>query len=215
MNRVILFFLIIGFSNMLFAQNDTVFLMKGKKLAIQSYEINDIVGTDTLLRFTLNTGKSKKIFQDEVFSILKGDGTEQILYQPDPMNGEILKTAQMNSYVNGMYDARKIRISPVVTVGGVAAGLLGAFTPSPQVELNSGATDIPVGILVPLAYSVVMGATDGSESNLQRAFPDKFNDDYYIMGCNETLRKKRFRNSLIGSVVGFTMGAILLTTVVN
>lgn len=209
-----LFFLLIltGFCFSIFAQNDTVLLMKGKKKTILSYQVIDIVESDTLLRFTLENGKSRKIFQDEVFSILKSDGTEKILYHPDPMNGEILKIAQMKSYVNGMYDAREISISPIVTVGGVAAGLLGALTPSPEVELNSGATNIPVGILVPVAYSVVMGATDGSESNLLRAFPDKFNDDYYIMGCNETLRKKKFRNSIIGSIVGFTAGIIILST---
>lgn len=212
MTRIYLLLVFMGISLSIFAQSDLVFLMKGKKLPISSYQMIDVVNGDTILNLVLENGRNKKFYQDEIFSIIKKDGSEKILYHPDPMNGELLKTAQMKSYVNGIYDARKVKVSPLITVGGIGAGFIGALIPSPEMELGGSSKEMPAGALLPITYSILAGSIDSPGSKLKKTFPDKFTDEYYIMGCNETLRKKRFRNSIIGSIIGFTAGAILLST---
>jgi hypothetical protein len=183
--------------------------MNGKKVTISDYEIDSTDIYNKRIVYTTYKGKIKSKYLDDVFSIVDENKKETILYRENDVIGEILTQKQMKSFVLGLHDMQHTRISPLVTIGGFVSGLSVAFIPMPQIYMFY----LPVGVLVPVAYVSVIGTTPPNDIKLKERLPDKANDEYYILGYQNGIKKKRIRNSIIGVGVGLLTGFIITTTV--
>ncbi len=193
----------------LFSQNNTMWLMNGKKVTINDYQFKDAGEGDSILVYTSLKGKSKKKYFEDVFSIQKKDGTEEIIYSQSIAMGDIFTPSEMRSYLEGLAMAKDYKVDPLIGLGGVFAGLGGAFIPAPEI---GGNMEIPVGILVPAAYVGVISATGPVEEDLKQLLPEQANNEHYLIGYQEGVSKKRFKQGLIGAGFGFIVGFFIIAT---
>ncbi len=147
-----------------------------------------------LARFT----KRKK--RDLVFSILKPDGTEIIVYSPDTLGFLAEDTipdleygvSEMRAYMQGRRDGRRHRSGDAWIGGGV--GTVSAF---------GGAFYGPIG---PAAYIGIMTIFNAKLQD--RAVSDQSLKDNqaYIDGYERSAKSKKVRNFALGSIVGLGVG---------
>ena len=195
------------------AQESTLLLRNGKKLTINSYVVDTADYYNGKISYVTLKGKEKNKYLEDVFSVVDKDGSETILYKPNAELGEILTPAQMKEYTSGIGDARIDKISPLIGIGAVASGLAGAFVPQPQIKMGDSQMGIPIGILVPIAYTATIGETTPKDNKLKQQLPDKANNVHYLMGYQEGVKRKRIKHSLIGASIGFVTGFIIATSV--
>jgi len=193
------------------AQQSDLWLINGKKVTISNYKIDTSDFYNKKILYTTIKGKTKSKYIDDVFSIVNENKKETVFYKRDDSIGYTLTQNQMRSYLYGLHDMHNIHISPLITLGGFASGMIATFIPMPQIYMFY----LPVGILVPLAYVSVINYTPPSEIKLKNRLPEKANDDFYILGYQDGLRKKRIRNSLIGAGVGILAGFFITTTIIK
>lgn len=195
------------------AQQNTLWLTNGKKLTIGDYKIQDDHNGDSVMVFTSDKGKEKERYLDEVFSVIDNNGAERVIYYSNATIGEILTVDQMRSFVNGQYDGKQTKISPLISITAAAAGFGGAFIPNPSIKSGSTSIDIPVGILIPTAHALISGGFSTPDKVLQKNFPNRIDDKYYVMGVDHSLQKKRVKHSLIAGLAGFVAGMIVVVSV--
>lgn len=208
-HRSILLLSLIFIAGNIIAQQNSLWLTNGKKLTISDYKIWQEESGDSVFNYTSSKGKDKQVYLDEVFSIIDNTGNENVIYHSNIAIGEVLTVEQMRSYVNGRYDGSQTKVSPWVAVSAGVLGVGSAFIPSPSIK----SADIPVGVIIPFAHATVVGAFATPDKVLNKKFPEKINDEFYIMGVDQSLRKKRIRNSLIAGVAGFIAGTIVVYSV--
>ncbi len=196
-----------------FAQESELWLRNGKKLTINSYVLDNSDYYDGKITYKTINGKEKSKYLEDVFSVVEKNGKETVFYTQNVEFGEILTPEQMKQYVIGIGDARSTLISPLIGIGGVFSGLLGAFIPQPQIKMGDNTLPLPVGVFVPATYITVMGATAPNADKLQQKFPEKADNEHYLMGYQEGIKKKRIKNSLIGSAFGFIVGVFIVVSV--
>jgi hypothetical protein len=193
------------------AQNDTLWLMNGKKVVVHNYQLlNDT--DDPLIQtisYELVNGKKKTIYTDEVFSVLKKDKSESVFYKPQPEIGETLQVAEMKQFVTGLNDAENDKVNDLLLAGGFAAGLIGALTP--QVHIGSGQSggSIPLGILVPISYVSITGYFIPGKKYLNAASLPKQND-FYEMGLSEGYKRKSIKKNVLATCIGFFSGMLMV-----
>lgn len=208
LNIVILVLGLVG-SFSLSGQQANIYLRNGKKLAIKEYKLDSSNYYEGKLNYVNLKGKEKDKYLEDVFSVVDSDGKEHILYQQNIEFGELLTPEEMKQYTIGIGDARIAKISPLIAIGGVASGLVGAFIPKPEISLDGSTMEIPIGILVPVAYVGIIGATPPSADKLKERLPDYANNEHYLMGYQEGQKKKRIKHSLIGAGFGFVAGVLI------
>lgn len=195
------------------AQNNTMWLTNGKKLTIGDFKIEDDHNGDSVLIFTNHKGKEKHKYIDEVFSVVDVAGNEQVVYHKNDSIGEILNVKQMRSYVEGRYDGKNTKISPLVGITAASVGVLGAVIPNPVLTSGSTKIEMPIGLLVPASHAVIVGGMGTPDKVLKKNFPDRLNDEYYIIGVDQSLRRKRVKQSLLYGLAGFLAGTIVIYSV--
>lgn len=195
------------------AQQSDLWLRNGKKITISSYTLDSLDYYDGKITYTTIKGKEKSKYLEDIFSIIKQDGSENILYEQNMDLGEILTPVEMKSYVLGLHDMRNTKISPLVGIGGFASGFIVAITPTPEIKFGDSSVPIPLGVFVPITYTAIMGATPPNGDKLKQKFPEKANDDNYILGYQTGIRKKRIKHSLIGAVIGVAAGFVTVAIV--
>jgi hypothetical protein len=205
---VVLFQLIISDA---IAQESTLWMRNGKKVTISSYAVDTKDYYEGKISFIDAKGRAKSKYLEDVFSVIDNTGSETIFYTPNFEYGEVLTPEEMKQYTLGMSDARNTSISPMVIIGGVAIGMGAAFIPQPEISLGGNSMGVPVGILAPTLYVGIIGATPPNEDELQQQFPDKANNEHYLMGYQEGVKKKRLKKSLLGAGIGFISGIIVLS----
>ncbi|MDA3891977.1 MAG: hypothetical protein PF517_09985 [Salinivirgaceae bacterium] len=195
------------------AQESTLWMRNGKKVLISDYKIDTADYYEGMISYTTIEGKNLKNYKENVFSITEFNGKETVLYEPNEDFGEILTREQMKDYIGGFTEARYEKISPFIFIGAVAVGFSGVFVPQPNVETGGNSMAIPVGILLPTAYVGLMGATTPNADKLEQKIQDKDINDYYLMGYQEGIKKKRVKNSLLGAGIGIISGFLLISVV--
>jgi hypothetical protein len=202
-----------SYANNLKGQQQTLWLMNGKKVAVQNYRLDSSDRHNQKVFHINSKGKEKDLFADEVFSFTGTDSKEVVIYHPQPELGETFSIIEMRDFLVGLNDAKKHNVSPWLIIGGVASGLVGAFVPSPEVELGESFMPIPVGILIPTAYVGLSGVLSPNAEKLKSKTPNPNPTDTYLMGYQEGVKKKIIRNSLLSAGVGFLAGFIVVLAV--
>lgn len=195
------------------AQQSDLWLRNGKKIAITSYILDSLDYYDGKITYTTLQGKSKSKYLEDVFSIVGNNGGEKILYKKNDDFGEILTPTQMRQYVIALQDVRNTKISPLIGIGGFATGLATAFIPQPELNFGDNSLPIPLGIFIPLTYIGIMGATPPDDDKIKTRIPEQANNENYLLGYQDGMRKKRIRNSAIGAGLGILSGFMIALAV--
>jgi len=132
----------------------------------------------------------RKADKYNVFSILKDDGTEEIIYTPDTSDGGDPTIEEVRDYIKGEKHAVEVYRKPMNLIGGIAVGVAGSA---------AGFYGIPV----PLVYTTVLGLFD---PKLPRSERDLVNSEAYIAGYKRKAKNMKIKNSLIGGGIGFSVG---------
>lgn len=196
------------------AQSDTLWLMNGKKLPISGFSPDPDTSdplNQAIFYHTLK-GKTRKAYTDEIFSVKSKSAGETVFYKPQPELGEPLDVNQMRQYVTGLHLARQKNTNELLLAGSFVSGMLGAFTPSPDIELGGVQASLPVGFLIPVAYVSLAGYfTPGKRYVNSAHLPSQ--DEYLLMGFEEGSQRKAIHKSLLAGCLGYLSGMLMVTVI--
>lgn len=178
---------------------DTIMLMKGKRIAVSNSRIEVTAKGDTVVKYQLANGKNKSKRTDKIFSLSQG-GREQIFYVPDTSIND-LTVNQMRRFLQGKADFSG-GFSWGFFAGGVAATAVGAVIPTLNFKIGSNNADIPIGMVVPFGYVFVIGNTTKSVEKLKAKYPDMPDDEYYVYGAQMAVSQRRMRDGALGVLTG-------------
>ena len=195
-----------------FAQ-DTLLLMNGMKKAVKVLGIDESLINYQIIHRNNRLSGERFIDKTDVYSLKYANGKKNIMF-PDTVsnyylakmivnenifrfiNHDLFKAsrAELEAYISGEQYAINNYKPNIVTVGGVASGLMGGYLAF-------------FGLLIPTAY--IAGASSQSpeirniDGNL--TIPsNKVNDIYFTRGYKDKARKIDFKRSFIGGLAGFT-----------
>jgi hypothetical protein len=190
-NLLIVFFLLafIGLK-----AQDTIVFMNGKVLPVKNITLSGY----TIAYRTIEKDKLKKISPENVFSIQYADGTERVIFTPDPSDSLEYTVSQMRMFIKGEQDASLYYNN---NVNKVAAFVVGG-----------GASLFAIyGLVVPAAYATVVGAFSPNMGRMKVSDTMLLNDQDYREGYKSKVRNRKIRNGLISGFLGFAAGAVILS----
>jgi hypothetical protein len=191
-----------------FAQNDTIMLMKGKRVICKNARVLVLPGNDTVVQFETPFGKKSQVEVEKVFSTITPSDGETIFYKPDPGQPKDFTVEQMKWFLNGKADYRRWKFSTSFFIGGIAAGTAGVCIPPITSESIGNSVSVPVGVLVPASYLIFAGNSTISAEQLKQMFPLLPDNEYYLMGVQESIRRHRMRDSFLGIIAGVNLGLL-------
>lgn len=176
---------------------DQIILINGDVLDVKNVELKD----NKVSFQHLNKDKRKKIHPDRVFSVKYENGSEQIVFVPDPLDPNDFKPEEMRMFIKGEQDAKLYYHNTgnkiVSAAIGAGAGLLTIY-----------------GLVVPALYSTVVGSFSPNLEKHTVSDPALRDNLNYREGYERKCRDRKIRNSLIygfgGFAIGFTAFAIFL-----
>jgi|GEM_PF-2533519 len=175
---------------------DTIMLMRGKRLIVENAKLGVTPKNDTILTYQYN-GKQKHKSVSKIFSV-SGKNGERFFYSPE-FEGD-MTVAQMKSFLNGHADYLH-GFCWWAFFGGVASANFGAVVPPIEFDDKISGT-IPVGIVVPFAYLGVVSKTSRSARKIKAKNPQVPDDEYYIMGAQYAISQERMRSGAFGIIAG-------------
>ena len=178
---------------------DTILLMKGKRLFVSDSKVEVNAKGDTVVSFHTDKGKTKSKRIDKIFSVSSTSG-EQVFYVPDTA-AEEPSVESMRRFLQGKADFSG-GFSWGFYAGGVAAMAAGAVIPTLKFKVGSNNADIPIGMVVPFGYIFVVGNTTKSVEKLKAKYPNMSDDEYYIFGAQAAISQKRMRDGALGVLTG-------------
>ena len=120
---------------------DKIILINGDVFEVKNVELKD---NKVSFQF-LNKDKRRKIQPERVFSVQYANGTEQMVFEPDPLDPNDFKPEEMRMFIKGEQDAKLYYHhwgNKIVAAGiGAGAGLLSIY-----------------GLVVPALYSTIVGS---------------------------------------------------------
>ncbi len=181
-----------------------------KIIKLNDREITDI----KVLDITANTVKfqrtgsmnTKSIYKDNLFGVVYENGTEKVIYLPDPNDDDDYTIDQMRMFLRGSKDARLKYHSFGSTVTGLAFGIAGPFLAS--VSLG------PL-IMLPPAVGMLLVSMGSPNMRNQKVDPKYLNNEEYLMGYQHKARKKKVRNAFFSSLAGIAVGLVIMNNVVD
>lgn len=175
---------------------DTIMFMSGKRLSVSNAEVTTSKKGDTVIVYQFKN-KQKRASVSKIFSVTTVRG-EQLFYTQE--YEEDMTVSQMRNFLNGLADFRQ-GFSWGAFAGGVASVAGAAAVPSIEIKGNVSGS-IPVGVVVPFAYLGIISNTGKTLANLKRQKPDMSEDEYYILGAQAAIGRKRFRSGALGVLAG-------------
>ena len=186
---------------------DTIMLMRGKRLLVSDSKVEITAKGDTVVSYQLPNGKHKSKNAYKVFSISNKSG-EQVLYTPESLEDE-LTVEQMRRFLQGKADFSH-GFSWGFFAGGVAATTAGAFVPSIRFNVGSSNAAVPIGLIVPFGYVYVVGNTTKAAEKLKAQNPNMPDDEYYMLGAQAAVSQQR----VISGALGILSGGVIWGVVV-
>ena len=177
---------------------DTIMLMRGKRLLVSDSKVEVTAKGDTIVSYQLD-GKRKHKSIDKVFSLSNKDG-EQVFYSTESLDDE-LTVNQMRRFLQGKADYSG-SFEWGFFAGGVAATAAGALIPTVNFNIGSSHASVPVGLVVPFGYVFVVGNTTKSVEKLKAKYPDMPDDEYYTLGVQAAVSQQRMRDGALGVLTG-------------
>ncbi len=178
---------------------DTIMLMRGKRLLVSDSKVEITAKGDTVVSYQLPNGKRKSKNAYKVFSISNKNG-EQVFYSPESLEDE-LTVDQMRRFLQGKADFSG-GFSWGFYAGGVAATTAGAFVPAIRFDVGSNGATVPVGLIVPFGYVFVIGNTTKSAEKLKAQNPGMADNEYYLLGAQAAISQKRMVSGALGVLTG-------------
>lgn len=192
---LVTFTIAVGLSN----AQDTIMLMKGKRLIATKSEVAVTAKGDTLLNYQLENGKQKSKHIDKVFAVYNKSG-ETVFYTPETHDDD-LTTEQMRNFLNGKADYSK-GFCWGFFAGGVASCAVGAVIPPINFSMGGNDASLPIGLIIPFAYIPIVGNTTKSAEKLKRLNPNLSDDEYYLLGAQAGISQRRLRDGALGVLTG-------------
>lgn len=134
-----------------------------------------------------------------VFAIVRDDGTEQVIYEPDTVNTDDPPVAEIRDYIKGEQHAVSIYKKPMNLAGGIISGAAGSLIGF-------------YGLPIPLVYTTIVGRVtpklpaNERQNNYSEAF---------IAGYEKKSRNIKVKNSMIGGGIGFALGISALILILG
>jgi hypothetical protein len=177
---------------------DTIVLMNGRVLPVKNVTFN---GYSIAYR-SIEKNKLKKIDTEKVFSIEYADGTEKLVFTPNPSDSLEYTIPQMRMFIKGEQDAT------LYYKNNFNKGL--AFA------VGAGASVFAIyGLVIPPAYSTIVGAFNPKMEKMKVSDPMLLKDPDYKEGYKSKVRNRKIRNSLLSGFIGFAVGAVSLSIFTN
>ena len=150
--------LLIGFQS--FAQ-DKILLLSGKYVDIKSYSLNEDYIFYNKMKDTRT--KSRMMEKMDVFSIVKADGTEEMIYKADTVNG--LSIEQVRNFIRGEQAAarfynRQAHIGESAIVGVASSILIFYSLPAPMLNAVVLGRFTPKKMQIPDGYDLPYSTTE-------------------------------------------------------
>ena len=133
----------------------------------------------------------------DVYNIHFLDGTVKPVYKFDTLEGNNLTYDEAGKFIAGQQFAMKNYKAPWITV---TSAVIGAASPL--------ALQFFYGLIVPTAYTGIMGLTKPCMKKYDKRYPGQFEDKYFKSGFVKQARKKRVMNAVYGSLIGIGVSAI-------
>ena len=174
------------------AQKDTIISIKGNIITgiLDSTSFNVIY-----FSIIKKNGKQKNIIVNshDVFCVIKKDGTKEILYFPDTLNGYYLSQDQMDSYLQGVIAAKKEYKNILLTGGSILAGAAGGWIGF-------------WGAFIPIVYTPLSTLITPSSKHIEKHYSNKIIDIYFVKGYQSKARKRNVLNTFIGGFSALITG---------
>ncbi len=184
--------------NLLNAQ-DTIMLMKGKRLIVANAKVAITEKGDTLLNYQLEDGKQKSKHIDKVFSV-NGKSGETVFYSSETHDDE-LTVEQMRQYLNGRADFNK-GFAWGFYAGGIASVAAAAAIPPININMGDNDASLSLGIVIPFTYVLLVGNTTKSAEKLKELNPNLSDNEYYLLGAQSAISQRRMRDGALGVLTG-------------
>lgn len=178
---------------------DTIMLMKGKRIIAASTNVEMNEKGDTVLHYQLANGKQKSKKLYKVFSVSNG-ANEQIFYSPESYDDD-MTVDQMKLYLKGRADYNK-GFCWGFYAGGVASCASAAFIPPITLDMGDNDASISLGIVIPFAYILLIGNTTKAAEKLKALNPNLTDDEYYLLGAQSAISQRRMRDGALGVLTG-------------
>lgn len=185
--------LFIGFQS--FAQ-DKILLLNGKYVDIKSYSLNEDYIFYNKMKDTRT--KSRMMEKLDVFSIVKADGTEEMIYKADTVNG--LSIEQVRNFIRGEQAAarfynRQAHIGESAIVGVASSILIFYSLPAPMLNAVVLGRFTPKKMQIPEGYDLPYSTTEE-----------------YKIGYEKKARNIKIQQSIKWGYIGLGVGLAGLIT---
>lgn len=215
-NFLILWTLLVLFQPDLFAQGKLVYL-NGKERRFSSAELKG----EFIVYKPEGEQNIRKADKYNVFSIMKDDGTEQVIYEPDTAFKDDPTVAEVRDYIRGEKYAVKAYKKPLNLVVGMEVGFASGL-------LLPAFYGLAVPVLFPMVYSQFTPKistpleyqydpkTDNFEKLPQGSQAgEKVVSEAFASGYQKKARNLKLKNSLIGGAIGFSVSVTALALILG
>lgn len=191
--RIIIVLLVVIFSYPLLAQ-DKIILLSGKVL---EGKVTDVDSSGVEYEYQ-KKGKLKKIRLDDyrLYSIIYGDGKEEIIYKEDSLLGRNYSVREMGAFVKG----ERLAMEEFRGTGPIIyTFLLSSVAP---VLMNGTIFAVPIPVVV--AFTTLIPGPKINPDKVSEK--DLLKEEYYLKGYQRVIRAKRLNRSVIAGFVGVGVG---------
>jgi hypothetical protein len=192
-------------------------MLNGKEKRFTSAEVKG--ETIVYQREEGNKTISRKVDKYDVFSILRDNGSEEIIYSPDTVAGLDPTISEVRDYIKGERYAGTVYRKPMNLISGIAVGGAGSMIGF-------------YGLIVPVVYPAILGRfTPKIKEPVTHNYneitgkydlitspettPNVVITEAFSAGYGKKARNMKIKNSLIGGGLGFAVGITVLALVFN
>lgn len=192
MNKLIIILSILFANSLLLKAQENMLLINGKIVEIKDHTAND----DYIFYHRTNDlrNRSRVAEKIDIFSIKKSDGSEEIIFQPDTVNG--LSIEEARNYIRGeqaamCYYHQQAHIGLSAILGAASSVLIFYSLP------------------VPMLNAVVLGKFSPQKMQIPEGYdvPYSLTDEYHI-GYQKKARNLKIQQSLKWGYIGLGVGLL-------
>ena len=172
-----------------------ILMINGKVIDASSYSIGDLY--ITYKKPGTSNARNRKVDRYDVFSIIKADNTEEMVYMPDSLDFSI---AEAKEYIKGEQAAHLYYHKPANSIAAAAIGV--------------GSSVLSFYALpVPMIYSVIIGRFNSKNLQLPSSYDKQLSStEPFRLGYQKSARNIKIQQSLKWGYIslGISLAAIII-----